>query len=146
MLNSSESQYVKNLLLNYYNNGYTNYVCITDSLEESNFNVFCYVSKDTIINENNHFTLETGKKISLNLNDSTSTNRLDVDNLISTTSILQDNTEFIYSNIEYYPDFLGNYRTSLNNHLDLNFAYLLACLLLIPILVNFLKSCFRTRS
>lgn len=153
MLNFSEYQYIHDLLINYYNQGYKNYVCITntpvDTDSTNNFyDVFCYVSKDNIILENNHFTLSSGKKISFDKDNFSTENTLDkltIDNLTSTTSILNNKQEFIYSNIGNYADITGTYSTSLNNHLDLNWAFLIPCLLMLLFVSNFIKSCFRSR-
>lgn len=152
MLNTSEYQYIHDLLVNYYNKGYKNYVCITnnptDYSNNNTYDVFCYVSKDNINYENNHFTLTTGKKISFDSNNYSSNNTIDkvvVDNISSSTSILENKQEFIYSNYGNYADILCEYRTSLNNHLDLNFAYLIPCLIILLFIYNFLKSIFKTR-
>lgn len=153
MFSATEYQYIHDLLVNFYNQGYENYVCITNnptdySSTNNVYDVYCYVSKDAITYENNHFTLTTGKKILFDSNNYSSSNTIDkvvVDNLTSTTSVLENKQEFIYSNYGDYADVLGTYRTSLNNHLDLNFAYLIPCLLILLFISNFFKSIFKSR-
>lgn len=152
MFSATEYQYIHDMLINYYNQGYENYVCITNNpTDYSNnnvYDVYCFVSKDNIKNENNHFILSTGKKISFDSNNYSNNNTIDkvvVENLSFSTSVLEDKQEFIYSNVGGYADVLGSYSTSLNNHLDFNFAYLIPALLMLLFIVNFVKSCFRSR-
>lgn len=153
MLSSTEYQYIHDLLINYYNNGYINYFCITNNPTDytstnNTYDVFCYISKDSIINENNHFTLTTGKKLSFDSNNYSTNNTIDklkVDNINSSTSILENKQEFIYSNVGNYADILGEYRTSLNNNLDINFFLVIPCLIILLFIYKFLKSIFQTR-
>ena len=146
MLSSTEYDYIHDLLVNFYNNGYTNYFCITNNPTDYNSNntydVFCYVSKDSILNENNHFTLTTGKKLSFDSNNYSTNNTIDklkVENINSSTSILENKQEFIYTNVADYADILGEYRTSLNNHIDINFALVIPCLIILLFISNYLN-------
>lgn len=145
MLSNSEYLYTKDLLINYYNNGYHNYVCITntnDNNNESDLN--CYVSKNIDFLDN-HFQLSEGYSISFDFNDTTSENTINKLNKqpIDNISVLADNKEFIYSSYVGYSDMLGNYSTSLNNHLDLNFAYALLAVGICLFIYNFLKFIFK---
>ncbi len=152
MLNQSEYQYVHDLIINYYNQGYRNYFCVTNNPNSYNTNnvydIYCYVSKDDMKYVANNLTVKSGKSIRIDTNNRTDNNTIDklvVSNIGNEVTHLIDTKEFSYSNIEGLPDITSSYRTSLNNHLDLNFAYLIPCLLMLLFVVTFVKSCFRNR-
>lgn len=151
MLSSSEYDYIHSLLLNYYNNGFENYVCITNNPQNSSndsYDVFCYLSKDKITYSADTFSFKNGKIISFDSNNQSINNTIDklkVENINNNFSILNNKKEFVYSNLVDFPDILGDYRTSLNNHLDLNFSYCLLILLFMIFITSFFKSIFRSR-
>lgn len=151
MLSQVEYLYVHDLLINYYNNGFSNYMCITnnpvDSYNNSYYDVYCYVSKENITYSNNTFKISSGYKLSIDSNNYSSNNLINklVSENISNTSVSNNSKEYIYSNLESFPDILGDYSTSLNNHLDLNVFYLIPALLMLLFIFNFIKSIFRSR-
>lgn len=152
MFSSSEYQYIHDLIISYYNNGYKDYFCITNNPTNTSSNnlydIYCYVSKDNINYSTNNFTISSGKFIKFDSNNRTDNNTIDklvISDINKSTTVLADSKEFIYSNLGEYADITGTYRTSLNNHLDLNYAYLIPALLMLLFVFSFVKSCFRSR-
>lgn len=152
MLSQAEYQYVYDLIINYYNQGYKNYFCITNTPVDYNSNNFydisCFVSKDDMKLRGENLTIYSGKYILIDSNNRSTNNtiaKLVISDINNELIKLVDRQEFSYSNIEGFPDITGTYRTSLNNHLDLNFAYLIPCLLMLLFVVTFVRSCFRSR-
>lgn len=152
MFNQTEYQYVNDLLINYYNNGFHNYMCITnnpiDTYNNSYYDIYCYVSKDKITYSNNSFKFNSGYKLSIDSNTYSNNNLIDKlvkETISNNTTISHNSKEYVYSNISGFADVLGDYSTSLNNHLDLNAFYLIPALLMLLFVLSFVKSCFRSR-
>lgn len=151
MLNSTEYQYIRDLVLQMYNQNYHNYVCITNNPVGSNtsnvYDVDCYFSQNNISNQSNQFGFQNGVKISLDSNNYSTSNTIDKirKETFSSRTVTASTTEYVYSNVGQYANLIADYETSLNNHLSINYAYLIPSLILLLIMINFIKSMFRKR-
>lgn len=151
MLSQNEYQYIRDLVLQMYNQGYHNYFCITNNpIGSNNYNIYdvtCYFSQDSIEVQGNVFTLKNGIKIDFDSNTYSNNNTIDkiIRENVSSKTITTNPKEYVYSNIGAYPNLIAAYETSLNNHLSLNFAYLIPSILILQILILFIRSIFRKR-
>lgn len=151
-MNIEEYTYIRDLLINYYNNGYENYFCSTmykNSSAGSPYEISCIISKEEFEFKDNYYLAKSGKSISF---DSSSfkfddnVDRLNISDLpVGGQGSYINTKEYNYSNSVGYPDILGDYSTSLNNHVDLNLFMLIPCLLLVIFLSSFLRSVFKNR-
>ena len=151
MFSSSEYQYIKDLTLQLYNQGYISYVCITNN-PISNYNsynvydVICYYSKDNITNNDNVFTFNSSDKLKCSLDSNNYSENNTIDKLICSsfddTTIIASKKEFIYSNVGTYSNIISDYENNVSNYLDLNFMYMIPILLIIIILNDILHHIF----
>ena len=152
MLSQLEYQYIHDLVLQMYNQDYHYYVCVTNNPITSNSNniydVECYFSQNEIItNQSNRFTLQNGVKISLDSNNYSTNNTIDKikRETLTNRTVTASTTEYVYSNVGQYANLIADYETSLNNHLSINFAYLIPCILILQVLTTFIRSMFKKR-
>lgn len=151
MLNTSEYQFIRDIVLQMYNQGYEYYICVTNNpINDFNnvYDVECYFSQQITQNTDNRFTLSPGIKISLDSNSYSNNNTIDKlkRDMFNSYSLTTSKTEYVYSNVGHNSNMIADYETSLNNHLTINFAYMIPAILILEILINFIRSCFRKRS
>ena len=151
MLSQTEYQYIHDLVLQMYNQGYHDYVCITNNLITSNssniYDVECYFSKNDMEYVSNSFVAQNGVKIDLDSNSYSTTNTIDKirrENFNSRTISLNAK-EYVYSNVGQYSNLIADYETSLNNHLTIEFVYLIPCILILQILISWIRSVFKKK-
>lgn len=151
MLSQTEYQYIHDLVLQMYNQDYHYYFCVTNNPTGSNntniYDIECYFSQNEINNQSNRFTLQNGIKISLDSNNYSTSNTIDKlkRETISSQTITSNTKEYVYSNVGQYSNLIASYETSLNNHLSIDFAYLIPCILILQILISFIRSFFKKR-
>lgn len=117
MFNTSEYEYIKDLTVNYYDNDYTNYLCITNNPKSHNYNVydvFCYYSKDNINLSNNILSLSDNSILcKLDSNNYSDDNTIDKLVCNSTSGNVElSNKEYIYSNLDNYANIIGDYQAN----------------------------------
>ncbi len=151
MLSQTEYQYIHDLVLQMYNQDYHYYICITNNPITSNssniYDIECYFSQNEITNQSNRFILQNGVKISLDSNNYSTSNTIDKikRETISSQTITTNTKEYVYSNVGQYSNLIASYETSLNNHLSIDFAYLIPCILILQVLTTFIRSMFKKR-
>lgn len=115
MLSQTEYEYIKGLILNYYDNDYKNYMCNTNnpiaSYNQSYYDVYCYFSKGEITKNNNTYNIPSNSiKCSIDTKNTTSSYKLDSLSCISYNGNTEVNTkEFVYSNIEGESNLISEY-------------------------------------
>lgn len=144
MFSTGEYDYIKNLTLNYYNQGYPHYLCITNNPTGYNTNnnvydIYCYYSKDKM--QLNSYELSMSnktKKCSFDSNNYSDNNT--IDKLVCediTGTITLDSKEFIYSNV-------GNYSNIIAEQTSSNLILLsILSILVITFLVRFVSKILR---
>ena len=143
MFSTGEYQYIKDLTLDYYINGYPHYLCITNNPSNYNSNnvydVICYYSKDKMqLNDYELSMSNNTKKCSFDSNNYSDNNT--IDKLVCediTGSITLDSKEFIYSNV-------GNYSNIIAEQTSSNLILLsILSVLVITFLVRFVSKILR---
>lgn len=150
MFSTQEYQYIKDLTLSYYNQGYTNYVCYTNSPTNSYntqyYDVYCYYSKSDITQNGYTFSFSADtKKCSIDTKSSTSNYKLSSLNCEDdTSSVTIDGKEFIYSNVGYNSNIISDYERTIkyysSNNLYMTSVLSLFCVFFLYI---FLSKTFR---
>lgn len=149
MLNTSEYQYVKDLTINYYDNDYNNYLCITNNPTSHNYNVydvFCYYSKDNINISNNVISLSDNsilcKLDSNNYTDNNTIDKLVCDSFSGNVDL--STKEYIYSNLDNYANIIGDYQVNYTFYKSSYIAILsILSILVIIFLYNFVSKILR---
>lgn len=157
MLTTQEIEYIKCLLPVYYKYGYKNYVCHTLTNNYEDFDIYLYLSKDSIVSDNKNQFIFTNNSILLKIDSSSRNESNYIPNIDDTTelSIFEgvlniDVAEFVYTNanttysntkIPLNPDI--NYMNYDSNNYILIFAFV--CVLAIQFLYNFICKILRLR-
>lgn len=116
MLNTQEETYLKGLILNYYDNGYKNYVCITNNpnnaYNTSYYDINCYFSASDIEQGTNEYTLaHNSYRCQIDSKSPTNTNKLDSLNCSLWQGNVNVNTkEFVYSNLPYHSNLIEEWQ------------------------------------
>lgn len=145
MLSTQEEIYIRGLIENYYDNGYKNYICITNnpqaSYNQSYYDIVCYYSPIKIEKENNIYTIpHNSYRCQIDTKNPTSTNKLDSLNCTRWEGDVEPNQkEFIYSNIEYHSNLIEQYEYQ--KFFNITIVVLL-CMILVYI---WLKTLFKSR-
>lgn len=115
MFSTGEYDYIKNLTLNYYNQGYQHYLCITNNptnyTNNNIYDIYCYYSKEPLTLNSYELTLPGNtQKCSFDSNSQSENNTIDKLICESTSgTIILDSKEFIYSNIGNYSNIIADY-------------------------------------
>ncbi len=152
MFSNTEYQFVKDLILSYYSNGFKNYVCYTNNPQNSYgtqyYDIFCYYSKSNITHNNLTFTFSNDtKKCSI---DTKSVNSQYKNNSIvcidgSNSSITVDSKEFVYSNVGTNSNIIADFENT-SRFYSANNVYMTSVLTLLVLvfLYIFLNKIFRS--
>ena len=153
MLSQTEYQYIKDFLLTQYNSDYRYYVCHTrrvTNYNQNNYNLYditCRLSKTPITVSNYTFNFPSNDNLLCNIDSTAYSNNNTINKLSCSSSsggnYTVDGKEYIYSSIGIFPDFLADYRTSLNNHLDINVFMLIPLILTVGLIVKYLTTIFK---
>lgn len=150
MLSTTEYQFIKDLTIDFYNNGYRNYFCYTNTPTNNYYqyeeDVICYYSRSDITFNNYTLSLSNDTyKCEIDSKSPTSNYKTESLNcyINNNSNISINDKEFVYSNVGYNSNLIADYETSLNNHLDLNYAYFIGLALILPILIGFVHHFFR---
>lgn len=154
MLSQTEYLYIKDLVIQMYNNDYKDYVCVTNNpdnyINNNVYDVICRFSKEDIQVNNNRFIFNTDDNLICSFDSNNYSDNNTIDKLVCESftngQVNLSTKEYVYSNVGNYSNLIGNYETSLNNHLSLNSFYLIPALIMILILIRFISSCFRRSS
>jgi hypothetical protein len=140
MFNTQEYQYIKDLTINFYNQGYKNYLCYTNNVNNystSYYDVICYYSKNNLDLNSYTLSLHTDTiKCSFDSKSSTSSYKnnssLNCGNN-SDNSVNINAKEFIYSNVGNNSDLISEYTNNLRyqNNFSLFLTSILAMLVLL---------------
>lgn len=113
MFSTGEFEYIKGLTENYYNNGYQQYLCITNNpVDYSNNNVYdivCYYSKNNLTITNNNLSV-TNNSVKCEFDSNNYSNNNTIDKLVCNNyngNVELNKKEFIYSNIVGYSDIIN---------------------------------------
>lgn len=147
MFSANEYQYIQGLTENYYNNGYQQYLCITNNPVDYGstnnvYDIYCYYSKDELKITNNKLTVHNNSiKCDLDSNNYSTNNTIDklvCNNYNGTVDL--NTKEYIYSNLNGYSDIISerNYISNFN----LIFLSILSILIL-SFLYKFVSCIFR---
>lgn len=145
MLSTQEELYLKGLIENYYDNGYSNYVCITNnpnnSYNQQYYDIICYFSSSDIVKNNNEYTLaHNSYRCQIDTKSPTSTNKLNTLNCnLWQGTATADTKEFVYSNIDYHSNLIEQWEYT--KFYNITFTCLL-CMILIYI---WFKTLFKAR-
>lgn len=149
MFSATEYQYIKDLTIQMYNNGYRNYACVTNNptnyTNNNTYDITCYYSNTDINVSSYTFTFYSDTR-KCNFDSNSYSDNNTIDKLVCsdyTGGVEFSSKEFIYSNVGEFSNIIGDYETSLNNHLSLDYAYLIPILLVLPIVVGFVHHFFR---
>lgn len=143
MFSTGEYDYIKNLTLNYYNQGYQHYLCITNNptnyTNNNVYDIYCYYSKEPLTLNSYELTLPGNtQKCSFDSNNQSENNTIDKLICESTSgTITLDSKEFIYSNT-------GNYSNIIADHTQSNLILLgILAILVITFLTRFVSKILR---
>lgn len=152
MFSSTEYQYVKDLTISFYDQGYINYVCYTNNPNNSYntqyYDIYCYYSKSNITQNQLTFSFqENTKKCLIDTKSATSNyknNSLTCSNN-QDSSINISSKEFIYSNIPYNSNLISEYVDIKNyqNNITL-YSISILCVLIILFLYKFVSKILRS--
>lgn len=149
MFSTSEYNYIKDLTVNYYDNDYTNYLCITNNPSSHNYNVydvFCYYSKDNINISNDILSLSDNSILcKLDSNNYSENNTIDKLVCNSTSGNIElSSKEYIYSNLDNYANIIGDYQANYTFYKSSYIAILsILSILVIIFLYNFVSKILR---
>lgn len=146
MFSTGEYDYIKGLTLNYYNQGYQHYLCITNNPTGYNstnnvYDIYCYYSREPMTLNDYQLKLPSStKKCSFDSNNYSENNT--IDKLIcedtSFDTITLDTKEFIYSNI-------GNHSNIIADYSRYNLVFLsILTILILTFLVRFVSKIVRS--
>lgn len=117
MFSTGEFDYIKGLTLNYYDNGYLHYLCITNNpinLSSNNnvYDVYCYYSKEKMEVSNGNLSLPSDTvECSFDSNNYSSNNNIDKLVCESTSGTVSlSSKEFVYSDSFGYSDIISDYK------------------------------------
>lgn len=150
MLSTQQYEYLKSFLQKQYELGNKNYVCTVNYQTGSSSNYYeldCYLSADI---ENNGYTFSfPGETTRCRIDTTSGYNSQNLEKLncsnYTSNSVSFSGYDYLYSSVGKYPDIIQDYRTSLNNHLDLNSYWLIPFLLLLMIMNNFIFGLMKKR-
>lgn len=144
MFSATEYEYIKGLIENYYNQGYQQYLCITNnpidySSTNNTYDIICYYSKDNLsINNNNLNVPSNSIKCEFDSNNYSTNNTIDKLVCNNFNGNVELNTkEYVYSNLNNYSDILGN-KLDINNQKTIGLSIL--AVLLIFSLYKFIRN------
>ena len=156
MFSTTEYQYTRDLVITNLNEDYDYYLCFTEnsgntSYNSSDYDVICYFSKAEIQKQGEYqytFT-DTADFIEFDSNSYGTNNTIQKihTGTVNASTINIPNYEYIYSNCEgstfdIVSDIKFNQDNNLAYNLDLNYAYLVLVLLILPVIVGFVHHFF----
>lgn len=151
MFSTSEYQFIKDLTISFYNNDYKSYLCYTNnenSYNTSYYDVICYYSKNNLTLNSYSLTIPNSTVV-CKFDSKSSYSNYKNDSLTcssaSDSSVSINSKEFIYSNVGYNSDIIGDYTTSLNNYDNLCLVSLsILAMLVILFLYKFVSRVLRS--
>lgn len=137
MFSATEYEYIKGLTENYYINGYTNYLCITNNpttnyTNNNVYDIICYYSKDILTITNNNMNVSDNSfKCEFDSNNYSENNTIDKLSCNNYSGNVSLNTkEFVYANINNYSNIISDYELK-NNYYKNSSLYILSILAII---------------
>lgn len=150
MFSTQEYQYIKDLTISFYNKDYVNYICITNnpnnSYNQSYYDIYCYYSKEEITNNNNKYQIPNNSKIcNIDTKNPTSTYKNDSLNCNNYNGeITINNKEFVYSNIGYNSNIIGEYENNTIFYKDISlYGISILIMLVLMFLYKFIRAILR---
>lgn len=151
MFSQQEYQFIKDLTISYYNNDYKHYLCYTNnenSYNTSYYDIICYYSKNDLT-LNNYSLIIPNNSIECKFDGKSSYSNYKNNSLtcssVTASSVSINSKEFIYSNVGYNSDIIGDYTTSLNNYDNLKLVSLsILAMLVMLFLYKFVSRILRS--